>query len=124
MAAPAASDLSTKQYRAGYLTSSKTIDQATGPNQGAMGILTDNPKQGSTASLQMRGFSKWAAASGTINPGDKLVPDSNGRAVVRTAPTANTSTGVITSQDVLAIALDGSSVQDTLVPVEIVSTKI
>lgn len=125
--ANAAADLSALQYRIGYVDTTGKIAAATSSNAGIVGVITEPGKSGKQATLTVEGIQKVACAgTATYNVGDKVQVDGSSRAVAHVAPTANTSTGVITSADVFGVVLVGgtSLAADTLITVKLVNSKV
>lgn len=116
--APAGSDLSSSQYKAVKIDADGNAVLA-GAGEFAVGILVDDPKLGQTATIQVANVSK-AVAGAAFQAGALLTPNATGQLVEATAATADTTTGVITGNKVLALALQDAGAAGQIVPVVII----
>lgn len=116
--APAGVDLSASQYKAVKLDADGNAVLA-GAGEFAVGILVDDPKLGQTATIQVSNVSK-AVAGAAFQAGDLLTPNATGQLVEATVAAANTTTGAITGDKVLALALQDAGAAGQIVPVVII----
>lgn len=109
-AAPAGADLSGAGNinRAVVRQNDGSVVRAAGLGARCLGILTDAPKQGQTASVQVGEGGKWEAAA-AFNAGVPLTTDAQGRAVEAT----------VDGQWVLAYAEEAAAGAGHVVSVEI-----
>lgn len=89
----AAADLSNNQYYAVKVDSNGKAALA-GAGENAVGILQDVPSQGQAATVMVLGTSKVIYGA-TVTAGQKLMVDTNGKAVPYAAPGAGVTNHVI-----------------------------
>lgn len=78
---PAASDLTTKQYKWVKLNSSGQIVVCNTAGEQALGVLQNTPRSGEAAAVRIAGISKVVLeVNDSLNPGDTVGTSENGNA--------------------------------------------
>lgn len=120
ISAAAGADLSASQYLFCEISAADTVTVCNAAGEAAVGVLTNNPTSGQTASVAVGGVVKVKAGA-AIAAGARVATDANGKAKTAVVTTADASgasaTAALSGSFVMGIALEAAAADGDIIAV-------